>query len=425
MCDKKFLLVFAALILFAGCRLHAAPRLYIKLDRPDGLLKSGEKATGTIALRDGGQSLPFDVLCRISFEGKPQGEQRLHSADGAPVAFEWSSDRPGRLNFKFEADKISAEVGVMFDPGQLQETAAPPEDFLEFWDKYRDEVAKMPLNPEILPLEVPARYVGKISLFSFTLDCLGAYPVTGYLAVPIGNDDKIPVMVEFMSHSWKCPDSLRAVQLAAEYGLTVIQPSWHGLEVGLDSASYELKRSTYYEPYKADLHNPHKWRWRDLFLRVIRTMNFAKGRPEWDGKNLIVRGGSLGGAQSLAAAALEPRVSLAFAAVPAFCNFQSFKSDRTLGFPFLGRAADYLKKSDQYQKTVSYFDAVNLSRMIKCEILVYTGLIDNTCPSSTVFAFFNNIPEETVKSISVNPFGDHSGGTMKFGLERLEKLHGK
>jgi cephalosporin-C deacetylase-like acetyl esterase len=57
-----------------------------------------------------------------------------------------------------------------------------------------------------------------------------------------------------------------------------------------------------------------------MFLRVIAALDILTDRPEWDGRTLITRGTSQGGAQSLAAAALDPRVTLSVAGVSAMCD---------------------------------------------------------------------------------------------------------
>lgn len=57
-----------------------------------------------------------------------------------------------------------------------------------------------------------------------------------------------------------------------------------------------------------------------MYMRVLRALAYAKTRPEWDGRTLLVYGGSQGGAQAMAAAALDPDVSFCLVTVPALCD---------------------------------------------------------------------------------------------------------
>ncbi|NMA46826.1 MAG: hypothetical protein GX945_09725, partial [Lentisphaerae bacterium] len=56
------------------------------------------------------------------------------------------------------------------------------------------------------------------------------------------------------------------------------------------------------------------------YLRVMRSLDFVKTLPEWNGRDLIVVGSSQGGGQAIAAAGLDPQVTLCVAAVPALSD---------------------------------------------------------------------------------------------------------
>ena len=56
----------------------------------------------------------------------------------------------------------------------------------------------------------------------------------------------------------------------------------------------------------------------------MRSLDYVKSLPEWNGKVLIVKGGSQGGAQSIVAAALDNNVTMMIAEVPAMCDHSAF-----------------------------------------------------------------------------------------------------
>ena len=72
-----------------------------------------------------------------------------------------------------------------------------------------------------------------------------------------------------------------------------------------------------------------------MFLRLTRALEFLTSQPEWDGKILMVEGGSQGGGQSLAAAGLDSRVTFIAAGVPAICDHSGKAIGRINGWPKL------------------------------------------------------------------------------------------
>lgn len=57
-------------------------------------------------------------------------------------------------------------------------------------------------------------------------------------------------------------------------------------------------------------------------------MDFLCSLPDWDGKNVIVTGGSQGGALTLVTAALNEKVTMCAPFYPALCDLQGFRHDR-------------------------------------------------------------------------------------------------
>ena len=187
---------------------------------------------------------------------------------------------------------------------------------------------------------------------------------------------------------------------------------------------YERTAKTWYRPTEGD-DDRDAWFWHDLFYRVMRALDFIKSRPEWNGKDLVVSGGSLGGIQTIAAAALDPQVTLAVVGVPAFCDFQSFKAGRDYGSVCYRspEGLERLKSNEKIQSMVAYHDAVNFAPMIECDVYVCTGFTDELCSPSNVYAFYNNLTAAHSRIMTTNPRTGHYGTTANVkGRKRLEEL---
>ena len=124
-------------------------------------------------------------------------------------------------------------------------------------------------------------------------------------------------------------------------------------------------------------------------MRVLRALEYVKSRPEWNGRDLIVEGGSQGGLQSSWAAGLDPDVSLARPSIVWGCDFYMTSGPRKrLKGPW------YIP----YAPGLDYFDAISHIRRAQCPVeITRAGLGDYTCPPSGLAAYYNAIP--TPKSI--------------------------
>ena len=127
----------------------------------------------------------------------------------------------------------------------------------------------------------------------------------------------------------------------------------------------------------------------DMFLRLVRAIDFLTAQPEWDGRTVVVKGSSQGGYQSIVAAGLDSRVTFFAPGVPAGCDHTGFKAGRINGWPKFIRTG--LPSTPGVFEAVRYYDAVNFATRTKAAAFFTVGFIDGTCPPSSVYAAFNVI----------------------------------
>ena len=423
---KRWAVLTAVFGALAACGAYTSK---IELDKPDGFYKSGETATCTVELFKDGQVLAGEKVRLITrWEGKNvKTEDRV--ADGKPMTISYTGEKPGWVYFgvqvlgkdgkpvKANSSKsalmrrfkptTAAEIGAMFDAENIRYTVEPPADFDEFWAKRRAEVAAQDLNPELTELKSGVRGV---RLFAVELACPRGIKATGYLAFPENAAPKsLPACLSYLS--WANTDASRGSALVnAKRGALAFAVTWHGLPVGKKAEYYEGILKNRVRGGMTGIADRDTWIMGEISFRVLCELKFLKSRPEWNGKDLISIGGSLGGAQSTTAAALDKDVTLALVNVPCFCEFDGAAVGRKGSIPRRPGA-----KSPEALKAQSYFDCAHLARSIKCDIYVCTGFADEGCPPSCVYAFFNAIPEGTTKVISTNPKTGHYGTTANVG----------
>ncbi len=422
---KRFL---SGLLMFCGAAaLLGAYGGKIELDKKSGQYKSGETATCSVTLTKDGKALKgVKARCIIKWEGK-QVEAKTFETTGKPVKFSYTGKKPGWVYFGFEVlDKngkplrgegvyrhrmkptIPVEIGAIFDPKQIRAGFARPADFEEFWAERRAKLDKLPIEPKLEPL---ACDVKGVKLYTLTVPTLDEFPVTAYLAIPENAKPKsLPAHATFLSWS-ACDASKSAAINGAKSGYICLSATWHGRAVNMPKEWYNYDTTIKINGGILGIRDRESWCFSGMYYRVMRALDYLKTRPEWNGRDLVVSGGSLGGAQSRAAAALDKDVTLAIVTVPGFCEFDAadtgHKGSHLLAKPQI--AKEIAAGDRRALVTTSYFDCVNFAPMVKCEVFMCTGGTDETCAPSSVYAAYNALQAATKKEIFFNPKTGHYG----------------
>ena len=430
---KKSIIILVLGLSFALFGKYSAD---ISLDKSDGFYKSGETAVCSVLLKK--DNTPLNgVKARLLLkkEGRTV-ERQVFETDGKVKQFEVKLDAPGWACFCFEVldgegkplsgkdvykhrakPTVVTEIGAMFDADKITHPEKAPADFDEFWAKRRAELDKVPMNPVLT--ELPCK-VKNVKYYAVKVDCAGDRPVTGYLAVPTNaKPGQCPAVVEYLS--WVNGDANGSVAIKrAARGVLAFYATWHGFDVGKKQDFYV--KNIRVQGGRKDINDPEKWVMGQIHYRVMRALDYIKTRPEWDKKNLVVVGGSLGGAQTAAAAALDKDITIALVGVPCFAEFDTRKTGRTASIPH--RNVKSIRKGDDRPlKSGAYFDIVHFAPRTKCEVFVCTGFVDETCPPSNVFAYYNAL--NCKKTISTNPATGHFGTTKNIkGNAKIEELIG-
>jgi cephalosporin-C deacetylase-like acetyl esterase len=432
-------MLISGLLVITSAAIFAHYTLDVDLDKSDGFYKVGEETVCTARLmNDGKPAMGEKLRCTVKRE-RDILRQESFVCDGKPVTVKGSMDRPGWLFFGFEIlgqdgkplqgeevfkhkmkPTIVGEIGAMYDADKIIAIDSRPSDFDAYWASCRAKLDQVPLEPKLTEIAVPAALQGKVKCYSVEVKCLGRTPVTGYLAVPVSAKPKsLPACVDYLSMVWKDANRRTAMETASK-GVLTLHATWHGLPTGKSDAEYQaIARTWYEEGGKAGDTDRDTWFGHDMFFRVMRALDFIKSRPEWDGKNLVARGGSLGGIQTIAAAALDRDVTVAVVSVPAGCEYNGYKQGRDAAPLYHGKESVARIEADPRRAmTLAYHDGVNFAPRIRCEIYVCTGFADELCTPAGVFAFYNALPATTTKFMSTSPKTGHYGTTKNAAGEK-------
>ena len=159
--------------------------------------------------------------------------------------------------------------------------------------------------------------------------------------------------------------------------------------------------------------DPKKLLFRSIFLDTAELAQIVMGFDEVNENRVSAYGGSQGGGLTLACASLEPRIYKAASCYPFLSDYR-----RVWEMDMAERAYSELKeyfrsfdprheREDEIFEMLGYIDIQNITKRIKAEVKMFTGLMDNVCPPSTQFAAYNKITSP--KDVIFYPDFGHEG----------------
>ena len=269
-------------------------------------------------------------------------------------------------------------VGAAVAPAKLGLSTPRPQDFDAFWDAKLAAQAKVPLNPVVTPVqsEIPG-----VEVSMFALDALGS-KAHGYVAKP-AREGKFPAILQLQYAGVYALDARGDAERAAD-GWLVINVDAH--DKLPSDPSGEIPKS-YVTLGNTDREKSY---FLNMYLRDSRALDYLLTRPDWDGKTIVLTGGSQGGQQSFALAGLRPdKITAVLVCVPAGADTNGDQHGRKSGFPF------WPSENPKAMETALYFDPVNFASRIKAPVMAGMGFIDTVSPPAGIWTTLNQIPGAT------------------------------
>jgi cephalosporin-C deacetylase len=269
-------------------------------------------------------------------------------------------------------------VGAAVAPDKLGLSTPRPSDFDAFWGQKLAAQAKLPLNPSVTPIpsDIPA-----IEESVFALDAMGS-KVHGYIAKP-AKQGKFPAIIQLQYAGIYALNPDWAGQRAAD-GWLVINVDAHD-KLPSDPSGNIPK--AYVAVGNTDREKSY---FLNMYLRDSRALDYLLTRPDWDGKTIVLIGGSQGGQQSFVLAGLRPeKITAVLVCVPAGADTNGDLHGRKSGFP------NWPSDNPKAMETALYFDPVNFASRIKAPVMAGMGYIDTVSPPAGVWTVLNQIPSLT------------------------------
>jgi cephalosporin-C deacetylase len=265
-------------------------------------------------------------------------------------------------------------VGAAVAPAKIGISTPRPDDFDAFWDGKLAAQAKVPINPVLTKVETD---VPGVEPNMFVLDALGSQ-THGYIAKP-SKEGKFPALIQLQYAGVYVLNAGGAAQRAAAGWLFINVDSHDKLPSdpsGNIPRNYQAIGNT----------DREKSYFLNMYLRDSRALDYLLTRPDWDGKTIVLTGGSMGGQQSLVLAGLRPeKITGVLVCVPAGADTNGDLHGRKAGYP------NWPSDHPDVMKTALYFDTVNFASRIKAPVMAGMGFIDTISPPAGVWTALNQI----------------------------------
>ena len=295
-----------------------------------------------------------------------------------------------------------------------------PADIDEYWDNAIAEMKALDYNAEFIKADFESKGIEYYDLyFTGTKNAR----LHAKFAKPANIEGKVPAVLMFHGLSGSSCEWSGLIQYASQ-GYCVAFLDTRG-QAGYSEDVGGVPGTTYSTPFmrgfdgdKNDLPARENFLDTALLARVIMDLDYV------DENRVGATGGSQGGALTVACAALEPRIKLCAPVYPYLSDYKrvwnmDLAKGAYEGLKYYFRHYDptHEREYEIFEK-LGYIDIQNISKRIKAEVLMFTGLMDTTCPPSTQFAMYNNITSK--KDVVIYPDYGHEG--LKGSSDKIFKF---
>ena len=390
----------------------AVTQIRVVPDRTGWTYTLGEPVKFQISALWDEQPLPgTKVKVQVGPEWQPGREFTAEVPAGGLEIDGGTMDHPGFIRCTVTAEiggRIYSGMGTAgIAPEKIVPTQTEPADFDDFWNTGKAGLAKVDMEPRLTL--IPEACTDKINVYHVSLRTFGPETkkpprVYGILCEPMA-PGRYPAILRVPGAGVSSYSGQKAL---AERGVITLEIGIHGVPVNMPFEVYRALDSGILSGYQfSNLDDRERYYYRRVHLGCVRANDFLTSLPKWDGKNLLVYGGSQGGQLAIATAALDPRVTALAAFYPAYCDVTGYLHGRAGGWPhmFRDRTAGYT--TPEKIATTAYYDTVNFAKRVKVPGFYLWGYNDRTCPPTSMFAAYNVIaaPKQLVLALEMGHIG--------------------
>ena len=282
-------------------------------------------------------------------------------------------------------------------------------DFSEFWQKQLDDLANVPLDTK-MAVE-PGAGTEVAECYRISMGALDGRRVHGWYWAP-RKPGTYPASFSLPPSGVHSRGPAAAPHGADQCGLWV---QIQGLEPDFDTKNRPDDPAAF-AYWTHGLAKRETSMWRIVYTNLVRGVDFLCSRPEVDASRIMISGGSQGGGLSMVLAGLDRRIALSAPAHSGLCRLDWTVLHKPGFWPFGINAKPEGQTTEQFLKTISYFDAASFTPDIACPIVAEVSLLDTVTASGNQLCALAHVKPGLLQLIC-DPWTSHAsmprGSTLR------------
>ena len=291
-----------------------------------------------------------------------------------------------KINFMINVSDYDDTTHKAFGirPKEIHSEYGRPTDFDQFWQKTKDDLAKVKPNFKVIP--VPKKNTEDRNVFQIEMQSLDNYTIRGWMTMPKTKNPnrKFAVLLGLPGYQVDLDPIV-----GSDPDLAIITLNTRGQ--GTSRGPIDTRRDEFIT-YRIE--DRDRYVMRGVIMDCVRAIDFIYSQPNLIHDNIMVSGGSMGGYLALAVAGLDKRVNLCSAQNPIMCDIRGMVGEVDWPITALKRYVGTQPglTMDKVLSTLDYYDGRNFAQDIACPSLMGIGLLDPFAPPNNEFATYNLIP---------------------------------
>jgi len=296
--------------------------------------------------------------------------------------------KPGfyKINFMINVSDYDDTTRRAFGirPEEIISEHPKPADFDQFWQKAKDDLAKVKPDFKVTPM--PKMDTKDRRVFEIQMQSLDNYTIRGWLTIPKVKNKNIKFSVLLGLPGYQV--DLDPI-LGSDPDLAIITLNTRGQ--GTSRGPIDTRRDEFIS-YRVE--DKDKYVMRGVIMDCVRCIDFIYAQPNLVHDNILASGGSMGGYLALALAGVDKRVNLCSAQNPIMCDIRGLNGEVQWPMTALKKyvATQPGLTLEKVFDNLDYYDGKNFASEISCPTLIGIGLLDPFAPPNSEYATYNVIP---------------------------------
>jgi len=373
---NDFIITVLVLFLCLASTASLDAQIHVRADRNMATYEVGELMNFQVTSVDSGQ---VSYIIRRDNHAPILEKGSFYLEAGQTYNIPFSHDEPSFLLCYVNQGASSDRAGIAISPYQIQPVEREPSDFDAFWEEQKEEMRSIVSNPQLTPHSTN----NYNDTYKLVMDHIDDRKVYGYISIPKG-EGPFPAFLVMPSFGGGANHVSPGNNESAQTNAIVITLSIH-------NADPEIGDPDRYEPNDISTREGNYYRYG--LMAGVRCIDYLFTRDDFDKQNLGVMGVSQGGGLSLIMAGLDTRIKMLVYSVPALCQHNGLRYDRTSGHPyFIFNSRTRVGTPEHEQSTsdaIRYYDAINFAKRYKGPSMFFLSYEDHVCPPGTGMAANN------------------------------------